>query len=345
MSQKQITVIEAKDDRISDLPDCLLHEILSRLPSTKDGIRSCTLSKRWIHLWPTLPNLIFIYDMKIWESNYRQQLPGFFTLVEKNLTQRCHSNLIKLQLDTPYSIRFQLQVAKFIRCAFKRNVQVLDLQLRSITDVKFELDQFFFTNSSFSQLKLSGCAFNPTGAISWNKLTSLFISGGKLDEDLIQNIITGSPLLKTLNLQHCFGFRRIDITSKSVKNFLFSGYAGSQNDIIELNVPYILSLTIQHAFLLSKLLLVNASSLVEAELKYWSYANYWTKQNKETEEEMLKGFILSLYHVKELKIGYHCPKVLARLEAKDHGPNGDDVNRLKELRIHVLLEMFNVILM
>ncbi|KAI3710149.1 hypothetical protein L2E82_39923 [Cichorium intybus] len=37
---------------------------------------------------------------------------------------------------------------------------------------------------------------------------------------------------------------------------------------------------------------------------------------KEEEEEMLKGFILNLRHVKELKIGVFCIKVVSRLEAK-----------------------------
>ncbi|GJW58658.1 hypothetical protein Tco_0105389 [Tanacetum coccineum] len=49
--------------------------------------------------------------------------------------------------------------------------------------------------------------------------------------------------------------KRINITSKSVKNFLFSGYVDPEDpegyisdleDVLEINVPHILSLTIQH---------------------------------------------------------------------------------------------------
>lgn len=307
MSPKTNTVTVEKDDRISDLPDCLLLKILSRLPSTKEAIRACTLSKRWIHLWPTLPDLIFRYDMPIWEPN-QQRLRDFFLFVDKSLTPCRQSNLNKVQLHTPYYVEFQSQVTNLIRYAIKWNVQDLDLQL-SITNEKFELNQFFFTNSSFTQLKLSGCVLNPSGAISWNKLTSLDIFGAKLDEDLIQNIITGSPLLETLHLKYCYGFGRIDITSNSVKSFLLDGHTDIQNDIIEINAPYILSLALKNALNLSKLLLLNVSSLVEAKLNYWKYGNYGTKQHEEMEEEILKGVIMSLHHVKELKAGYSCTQV------------------------------------
>ncbi|GJW91668.1 hypothetical protein Tco_0169221 [Tanacetum coccineum] len=138
----------------------------------------------------------------------------------------------------------------------------------------------------------------------------------KLNDDSIRNIITGRPLLETFHLQYyCYGFRWIDIASKSVKNLVLGGHCDSQHDIIEINAPYILSLTMEHGLYLSKLLLLNVSSLVKAKLSYWKHGNYGTKQHEKM-EDMLKGFIMSLYHVKELKIGYHCQQVLARLEAK-----------------------------
>lgn len=37
--------LEEKEDQMSALPDCLLIEILSRLPKTRDAIKTSTLSK------------------------------------------------------------------------------------------------------------------------------------------------------------------------------------------------------------------------------------------------------------------------------------------------------------
>ncbi|GJS84765.1 hypothetical protein Tco_0751306 [Tanacetum coccineum] len=122
---------------------------------------------------------------------------------------------------------------------------------------------------------------------------------GKLDDGLIKNIISGSPLLETFFLVRCYGFRRIDITSKSVKKLVIGGYYDPEDqwDLADIVV------------------LLNVSSLVEVELNYWKGGHYETTK-KEGKEEMLKGLILSLRHVKKLQIGYLCQATLARLEAK-----------------------------
>jgi hypothetical protein len=45
------------EDRISGLPDALLHEILVRLRSASAAARTSVLSRRWCHLWAHLPEL------------------------------------------------------------------------------------------------------------------------------------------------------------------------------------------------------------------------------------------------------------------------------------------------
>ncbi|XP_066392694.1 F-box protein At5g03100-like [Miscanthus floridulus] len=48
-------------DRISDLPDHLLHRILICLPSTDDAARTSVLSRRWRGDWTHLPELALRY--------------------------------------------------------------------------------------------------------------------------------------------------------------------------------------------------------------------------------------------------------------------------------------------
>nr|GEW31720.1 hypothetical protein [Tanacetum cinerariifolium] len=301
--------IDKLKDQISELPDCLLIDIISRLPKTKEAIKTGTLSKRWQHLWPYVHNLIFIH-------HYYELDKIFVSLVDKTLTQCRQSNLHKFQIRTSYDHQFESPSSNWIRYAVSRNVQDLELNLTELVSDKLVLIQFMFINSCLTHLKLRCCVINPTGAISWSKLTSLSITYADLSEDLIQNILSGSPLLETLELKDCYGFRRIDITSKSVKNFVFSGYVDHEvEEVIEINAPYIVSLTIADDLWLSKLLLVDVSCLVKAHLDYKKYGHY-EPTREVSQEETLKGLILSLRHVKELKIGELCFEALAGLKAK-----------------------------
>ncbi|XP_076904983.1 F-box protein At5g03100-like [Bidens hawaiensis] len=316
---QQITDDEQhQEDIITTLPDCLLVEILSLLPDTKHAIRTGTLSKRWKHVWHSVHTLLFVHH----PENLNHPHTDFYSYVDKTLTQRPQLKLNKFIVSTSYDYRFESQVNNWIHYAIDCNVAELDLTLWNVEcEAEFLVDDVFFTGGCFTDLLLSGCVFNPTRAVNWKSLTSLCISYGNLDEGLIENVLSGSPVLETLVLDHCYGYQRLDITSKSVKRLVFSGYVDPDDasddlaDVVEINAPYILSLTIQDDLLLWKLVLVNVSSLVEADLDYTKEGCYDTTA-KEAEEEMLKGFLLDLRHVKELKIGIFCYKVLCRLEAK-----------------------------
>lgn len=50
--------MDAGEDCISGLPDELLHAILVRLGSTRAAVRTGVLSRRWRHVWASLPELV-----------------------------------------------------------------------------------------------------------------------------------------------------------------------------------------------------------------------------------------------------------------------------------------------
>ncbi|KAL7583739.1 putative F-box/LRR-repeat protein At3g28410 [Lactuca sativa] len=475
IAQKRIKCQEimekGEDDGINALPDCLLLEILSRLPSTKDAIITSTLAKRWEHVWTWVPSLIFKHSNHSFENPNSSS--DFASLVDKTLTQCRQSKLKKFQVHTFYDIRLESQFNNWIHYAISCNVEELNLKFLG-REPEFLLDQFLFINSCFTDVRLAGCKLNPTGAISWENLRSLCISNvnldedlivkilsgsplletlvveycyghgrpniisddeseseseseasdiikirmsaptslsptqcpklkkfkvytsydvhfqsqlniwihyaircnvkeldlefwntdseyefilgqivftsscftelrvdgcmlnpvgeiswkslrslcisgyQSLDEDLIENILSGSPVLETLILDNCYGYNRLDITSKSVKNLVLRGYEDfsyveSEADIIEINAPNILSLTIDHDVSLCKLLLLNVSSLVKAHLDYT--CTKLTTPN-EVEEEVLKGCIMNLRHVTEVELGYLCSKAISCLQAK-----------------------------
>ncbi|CAI9300669.1 unnamed protein product [Lactuca saligna] len=201
---------KGEDDGISALPDCLLLEILSRLPSTKDAIITSTLAKRWEHVWTWVPSLIFKHSNHSFENPNSSS--DFASLVDKTLTQCRQLKLKKFQVHTFYDIRFESQFNNWIHYAISCNVEELNLKFLG-REPEFLLDQFLFNNSCFTDVRLAGCKLNPTGAISWENLRSLCISNVNLDEDLIVKILSGSPLLETLVVEYCYGHGRPNIIS------------------------------------------------------------------------------------------------------------------------------------
>ncbi|KAF8664425.1 hypothetical protein HU200_054597 [Digitaria exilis] len=59
-------------DRITDLPDDVLHMILARLPSTTDAARTSVLSRRWRRVWAGVPALSFRYHESPSSSSAQQ---------------------------------------------------------------------------------------------------------------------------------------------------------------------------------------------------------------------------------------------------------------------------------
>ncbi|GJX68768.1 F-box/LRR-repeat protein 25-like protein [Tanacetum coccineum] len=266
------------EDRISSLPDCLIVEILSRLGDTKYAIRTGTLSKRWQHLWnQQVYNLI----IDIPQSSYN--IPQFYSSLERILSQS--DNLKRFKLHAFYTNQTKSQVNNCIRNAISHSVHEVDLHL------------------SFIHLTLYNCEFTQAVVVSWENLRTLRIEDAELDQLSIKNVLSGSPLLETSTMHRCYGFELLDITNKSVKNLVFSDLGALEINYVQINVLYILSLTIQDFLPFGKLLLLNMSSLIEVQLAY--YQAYFAESMKlvdETNEEILQDLLLSLGHVKEVAI-------------------------------------------
>nr|GFB10921.1 ribonuclease H-like domain-containing protein [Tanacetum cinerariifolium] len=154
---------------------------------------------------------------------YDTHLSDYFSFIDKTLTQ-CPTDfdLNKFELiiiDNSQVSQPKSQVYSWIQHAITRNVQEVDIKINTGYNEMFNYDhELFFNNSCLLSMKLSFCTFNPpNGAIRWDKLKCLYIDYGKLDEDLMGKILSGSPCLETLELGYCY-FR--GCLSKSLfKNF------------------------------------------------------------------------------------------------------------------------------
>ncbi|GJX41732.1 retrovirus-related pol polyprotein from transposon TNT 1-94 [Tanacetum coccineum] len=165
-------------------------------------------------------------------------------------------------------------------------------------------------------LGICKCVFNPpNGVIRWDNLKCLCIEYGKVVDDSIGTILSENPCLETLELRQYYGVGQIDATLKRFKNLVLTDYGylyytgEDYLNTIKINAPYMLSLTINGELCLVKLLLLNVSSLVKADLCYHvrlHFANKLRQTLDDIEEVLLSGLLSSLGHVNEIILGSTC---------------------------------------
>ncbi|XP_074344366.1 uncharacterized protein LOC141683527 [Apium graveolens] len=128
------------EDRLSTLPDELLHRIL-KFVDTKLSVSTSALSKRWKPVWTTLPFLKFEWDQRFSAANTSN-------LARHVLKHRNHeSQISRLEMTLlPAGL-----IAKFVDYAILHRVKCLNVQFR--TDHKpFSLS--IFNSSTIRELEL-----------------------------------------------------------------------------------------------------------------------------------------------------------------------------------------------
>ena len=134
---------EDEEDRLSDLPDCVLLQILSSL-DTKLAVQTCILSKRWKNLWKHLPTITLI-------SSQFKTLKDFNKFVSQVLSLRDGSNSL-------YALNFQHKgvmapylLKKIFNYTVSHNVQRLRIDVNS--DIKY-FSFCFFSCHTLTSLNL-----------------------------------------------------------------------------------------------------------------------------------------------------------------------------------------------
>ncbi|KAA8515346.1 hypothetical protein F0562_018424 [Nyssa sinensis] len=297
-------------DRLSALPDSLILQILSVLPM-EEVVKTSALSKKWQYLWTSVDNLIFINQ----DYSQSEHFEKFIKFLEKTVSLSSCSKIRKFAVQFDYNAFLYPDVDLWISFALTRYVQDLDLnfigpQSFDGTDI-YRLPQHLFSNSSLTKLKLSLCVFEPSGVISWRLLKNLSLEYLESNEDMIERILSSCPLLEVLELSNFMGFRRLDVTSPSLrtlklKDFWYSCDDDDDGALLEILALNLRSLEISGYLYTMKCRLVNVSSLVDANLSFDLDTPADSSDDYEEYRYIVLELLESLRHVKQLTIGSWC---------------------------------------
>nr|XP_043630695.1 F-box/LRR-repeat protein At4g14103-like [Erigeron canadensis] len=207
-------------DDLSRLPDCILHYILSFIP-TKDVLKTAILSKRWNNIWASVSNLDFddslLYANEIngWNPPEKSY---FINFVERVLLLRDASKVNKFRL----SCRVFFDASRlhmWISSAVMHNIQELDLCL--FVKDPFVLPSSMFCSRTITILKIEmNCILELPSNICFPNLKTLHLSLVAFpDDDSTQRLFMGCQILEELIILDCewMNLKNITISSSTLK--------------------------------------------------------------------------------------------------------------------------------
>ncbi|KAA8526430.1 hypothetical protein F0562_008367 [Nyssa sinensis] len=271
-----------QEDRISSLPDSILIHILSFL-QMKDAVKT-VLHRRFGGLWASIQNLDFdarsynnysIGRENKWFTNFvnrvllMHECPTIFRFSLKfgSFLYFAPSDIKPPRHPKPLRREFASNIDSWIHFAVRKKVKVLELgilaNVSSSSRFDYDLPGIVLTSDSLTELKLVNIGLRQEGLIRMRLLKVLSLTTIMLNDTVIEEILSGCPLLESLSIIKCYGLHKLICTSTSLKKLLvvLGEYELSR---MEISGPNILSLHISGSR--GRVDLKNLSSLIEATL-------------------------------------------------------------------------------
>ncbi|WMV28737.1 hypothetical protein MTR67_022122 [Solanum verrucosum] len=207
MSLCEVASDVTKSTTIGDLPNDILHRILENMP-IKDVVITSILSKQWLHIWSTLPHLVF-------DHLFFDHVGASAASIIRKILMQHTENIRGFHLISKSHTLLQSDVDQFIMFVSNHGVQKFTLDMD--TDGKYVLPDSIFTCSTLTHLKLSRCIFNLPVEAQFPNLVSLQLKLFSIDHPVGSNNATLIlPMLETLELMCCFNAHSVNLNIGSV---------------------------------------------------------------------------------------------------------------------------------
>ncbi|KAH6816612.1 hypothetical protein C2S51_021432 [Perilla frutescens var. frutescens] len=309
-------------DRLSELPDSLILQILSFLP-VKDVVPTTLLSKRYSNLWTTIPCLYF------WDNpEFRDEFRNF---VNRALALWKGTKILKFNMSFMFALPLTSELDSWLLFAIEKQVEELDIDLLAFLNAawiygntearEYCPPQRLYSCSSIRKLSLAYLTLKIEGNVQWNQLESLKINGKTpLSENVMNQILIGAPLLKVLDLRITDrGGENLNIESSSLKmlkigrcSYVMGDYGAESDSMLRVWAPNLESLEISGDPY--RRCLLNVPSLTTAILQFYGMNHYCSDILL---EEMMKHVFLSVHHVEKITLSYWCIKAFFAMKKKD----------------------------
>ncbi|XP_027342933.1 putative F-box/FBD/LRR-repeat protein At1g78760 [Abrus precatorius] len=194
------------EDRISALPDEILCEILSLIPS-KEATRTCVLSSRWRSLWRMVP----AFDFVLMPSHTPDNL---FLIIDNFMSQRTTQRITRFSFECKKHLRrFPNVKEQWISAAVAGKVESLNITLcMSFYNVGLcmcrvlPLPDSLFTCATLVTLKLKGRGdlHAIPSSVYLPSLKNLELIVKYIERTVLWRILCGCPAIETFDVSRIF---------------------------------------------------------------------------------------------------------------------------------------------
>ncbi|XP_026428084.1 putative F-box/LRR-repeat protein At3g59230 [Papaver somniferum] len=268
--------MEAANDRISDLPESLLHHIHGSL-DIKEGARTSVLSKKWNNIWRTVPTLHF---SEPWQDDRpvptADETEKFMNFVDGTLYGRNSSNVDKFILwwDAPMS---DIRVHNWITSVIRANVKEIGLAL--IQEHGLFIPLSLFTCESLISLQvLTNPSIRLPKHIYLPRLKRLELYHFEFtNESWNEELFSSSHVLEELILHGCiYHVRNFSISIPTLKLLKIISWARDQNGlrdcVFEIDAPRLVTFSYS-GYVAKEFVMSRFPALVEADVNLSSADN------------------------------------------------------------------------
>jgi len=234
-----------EEDRLSSLPDDLLHAILRGLP-LKQAVRTSALSRRWASQW--LRALAASRVLDLTDRDFARGQPPARAAATVSRCLRLHAehgaplDVLRVALASPPSSgaagpsdgSFGRDVVGWIAAAVRRGAREVELDVLHLTpsqhdDAAFlELElpgDLFQARNSLERVALGGLSLRavPLPAAGLAGLRSLSLSHADVTDEAVRGILASCGALESLSLRSCSLPTSVSIASERLRDLQLLG--------------------------------------------------------------------------------------------------------------------------
>ncbi|KAL6626477.1 hypothetical protein ACP70R_030203 [Stipagrostis hirtigluma subsp. patula] len=245
-SRRAMVVEVAAEDRLSSLPDDVLHSILRGLP-VKHAARTSALSRRWAHMWLHALAAYPVIDLADRDFALGQSPARASATVSRCL--RLHAAhggpLDVFRVAFPYPSRgLGPDIFRWLAAAVGRGAREVELYLTppqgyramdADTSAFFMLPRYLLlAKNSMERLTLCRCSLRdvPPGAAGLAGLRSLSLSHADVTDKAVRDVLSNCRSLEFLSLRSCNLLWRVKIAGERLRGLEIV----SCQDVLELQV-------------------------------------------------------------------------------------------------------------